>query len=252
MPENNDADRFVYIHLTRSMYLFIAISSLILFTLAVFLWLQGTIDQNITIAHNALYEQRAISGVFEFFSKYGMALIAAVYVVNLLLSYGIEELKSSYPLYILIFFSFGLGGLTGDLLKEVFDKARPVVELAGQISRTDIPSSPAFPSGHATKSMALALPYVLLISRSYHLNRIFRLMVFGIAILVCYSRIVLQAHYLSDVLAGIGTAFAFIPVAVFLSNKVYKIRKVDEKALERMVMKLGVALILLTVLLNLI
>jgi len=118
------------------------------------------------------------------------------------------------------------------LLKEVFDKARPAVELAGQIAQTHVSDSSAFPSGHATKSMALALPYVLLISRSYRLNRIFRLIVFSIAILVCYSRIVLQAHYLSDVLAGIGTALVFIPVAVLLSNKIYKVKKADEKDLE--------------------
>jgi membrane-associated phospholipid phosphatase len=247
MPNNNDSEKFIHIHLTRGMYLFIVISSLVLFLLAVSLWLQGTVDKNITIVHSALYEQNIISGVFQFFSKYGMSLIAAVYVVNFLLSYKVEELKSSYPLYILILFSFGIGGLAGDLLKEVFDKARPAVELAGQISRTDIPSSPAFPSGHATKSMALALPYVLLISGKFRLNRIFRVIIFSIAILVCYSRIVLQAHYLSDVLAGIGTAFAFIPVAVLLSNKIYKVKKADEKDLERMVVVFAVVLVLLTI-----
>ncbi len=247
MPEDNIRDDFIRINLTRKMYLFIVISSLALWILAVTLWIQGDIDRNIIIAHNTLYGDNVISGIFQFFSKYGMALITTVYIVNLLLSYKIGELKSSYPLYILILLSFGIGGIAGDLLKEVFDKARPAVELAGQITRTHVSDSPAFPSGHATKSMALALPYFLLMSGSYYLNRIFKLTVFSIAILVCYARIVLQAHYVSDVLAGIGTATAFVPIAAFLSNKIYELNRVDEQKLKRMVIKLGIVSALLTV-----
>jgi membrane-associated phospholipid phosphatase len=247
MPEDNVRGDFIHINLTRNMYLFIVITSLILWILAVTLWIQGDIDRNIIIAHNTLYGDNVISGIFQFFSKYGMALITAVYILNLLLSYKIKVLKSSYPLYILILLSFGIGGIAGDLLKEVFEKARPAVELAGQITRTHVSASPAFPSGHATKSMALALPYFLLMSGSYYLNRIFKLTVFSIAILVCYARIVLQAHYVSDVLAGIGTAIAFVPIAALLSNKIYELNRVDEKKLKRMVIKLGIVLSLLTV-----
>lgn len=247
MPEDNVRGDFIHINLTRNMYLFIVISSLALWILAVNLWIQGDIDRNIIIAHNTLYGDNVISGIFQFFSKYGMAFITGVYILNLLLSYKIKVLKSSYLLYILILLSFGIGGIAGDLLKEVFDKARPAVELAGQITRTHVSASPAFPSGHATKSMALALPYFLLMSGSYYLNRIFKLTVFSIAILVCYARIVLQAHYVSDVLAGIGTAIAFVPIAALLSNKIYELNRVDEKKLKRMVIKLGIVLSLLTV-----
>lgn len=247
MSDNNIKDEIIRIHLTRNTYIYIVTSSLILWILAVSLWIQGDIDRNIITAHNTLYEHNIISGVFEFFTKYGMALITGVYILNSLLSYKIEELKSSYPLYVLILLSFGLGAIAGSLLKEVFDRARPAVELAGQITRTHVSASPAFPSGHATKSMALALPYLLLLPGSYYLNRIFKITVFSIAILVCYSRIALQAHYLSDVLAGIGTAAASFLAAVFLSNKIYKLNKVDEKKLERMVIILTVVLLLLTV-----
>ena len=245
MSENNIRDETIRINLTRNTYTYIVTSSLVLWLIAVSLWMQGTIDRNIIIAHNALYEHSIISGIFEFFTQYGMVLIAGVYILNLLLSYKIENLKSSYPLYVVVLLSFGLGGIAGDLLKEVFDRARPAVELAGQITRTHVSASPAFPSGHATKSMALALPYFLLSSGSHHLNRIFKITVFSIAILVCYARIALQAHYVSDVLAGIGTATAFVPIAVFLSNKIYKLNRVDEKKLERMVTRLGFVLLLL-------
>ena len=250
MLEDNIKDNLIRINLTRKMYLYLAISSLVLWILAVTLWIQGDIDQNIIIAHNTLYEHNVISGVFQFFSRYGMALITAVYILNLLLSYKIEELKSSYPLYILILLSFGIGGITGDLLKEAFDKARPAFELSGQIARTHISDSSAFPSGHATKSMALALPYFLLISGNHRLNTVFRFTVLGIAIVVCYSRIILQAHFVSDVLAGAGTAIVFLPVAVFLSNKIYKLKKLNKETINRKIIIFAVILVLLTVFLS--
>jgi len=250
MLEDNVKDNLIRINLTRKMYLYIAMSSLVLWILAVTLWIQGDIDQNIIIAHNTLYEHKVISGVFQFFSKYGMALITAVYILNLLLSYKIEELKSSYPLYILILLSFGIGGIAGDLLKEVFDKARPALELSGQIARTHISDSSTFPSGHATKSMALALPYFLLISGNHRLNTVFRFTVLGIAIVVCYSRIILQAHFVSDVLAGAGTAIMFLPVAVFLSNKIYKLKKLNKETINRKIIIFAVILVLLTVFLS--
>ena len=40
-----------------------------------------------------------------------------------------------------------------------------------------------------------------------------------VALMVSFSRIFLGAHYLSDVLAGIGWVFLCLPVSVMLSNK---------------------------------
>jgi membrane-associated phospholipid phosphatase len=250
MPQNAIRDDVIQIHLTRNMYLFIALSAVILWIFAFLLWAQGAIDQKILTAQNSLYENNIIHGVSKFFSSYGMALITSVYILNLLLSCKIAELKTSYPLYILILLSFGCAGIAGDLLKEVFDRARPAAELAGQIARTQISDSPAFPSGHATKSMALALPYFLLISTKHQLNVVFRFTVLSIAIAVCYSRILLQAHYLSDVLAGIGTAIVFFPIAVFLSNKIYKLKKLNKETINRKIIIFAVILVLLTVILS--
>ena len=58
---------------------------------------------------------------------------------------------------------FGLAGVGGDILKVVFDRPRPFVEYAGEITTFSKAKTPAFPSGHATKSMALAMPFMLLI-----------------------------------------------------------------------------------------
>ena len=41
--------------------------------------------------------------------------------------------------------SFGIGGIAGDLLKEVLDRPRPFIEYAGQITAITHPKTPAFP-----------------------------------------------------------------------------------------------------------
>jgi membrane-associated phospholipid phosphatase len=68
---------------------------------------------------------------------------------------------------------------------------------------------------------------------------------------VCFSRIALQAHFLSDVLAGIGTALFFIPFAVLLTNKFYNKLKVDEEKLTLLSKRLTIIFIVFAVILGL-
>jgi membrane-associated phospholipid phosphatase len=76
--------------------------------------------------------------------------------------------------------------------------------------------------------------------------------VFLAALLVCYSRITLQVHFLSDVLAGIGTALFFMPIAVWITNSIYKKRKIDDRKLTLLTQKLIYVFIGLTIILCLI
>jgi len=114
-----------------------------------------------------------------------------------------------------------------DFLKEIIDKARPVITLSGQIAIRNINETPAFPSGHATKSMALALPFLLFASQKNSITIIVKILVFTTALLVWYSRIALQAHFLSDVLAGIGTALFFPPFSILFVNFSFIRKKVN-------------------------
>jgi tellurite resistance protein TehA-like permease len=66
---------------------------------------------------------------------------------------------------------------------------------------------------------------------------------------VCCSRIALQKHYLSDVLAGIAVALFFIVIAIWIANNIYKRRKMDEAKLTILNKKLGFVFIGLAVLL---
>jgi len=200
---------------------------LVLFAAAGSLWVQQDIDRSIVAAHNGLYEHALCLQAFELVSRYGMGVIALVYSLLAFLSSRREGLVKSRGVFLLIAFSFGLGGISGDLLKEVFDRARPAAELFGQILLTHVSDSPSFPSGHATKSMALALPFVILAVGKAPLIRALKLSVFVTALLVCYSRIALQRHFLSDVLAGIATALLFVLVARWVVNMFLKRQRVD-------------------------
>ena len=136
-------------------------------------------------------------------------------------------------------FSFAFGSIAGDLLKEVIGRSRPVMELTGKIMLSDLSDTSSFPSGHATKSMGLALPFVIVASNKDTITKIFKIIVLLFATLVCYSRIALQKHFLSDVLAGIAIALFFVFVALWIVNFIYKRRSIDEKKLSDLNKRLG-------------
>ena len=65
-----------------------------------------------------------------------------------------------------------------------------------------------------------------------------------IAIGVCFSRIVLAAHYVSDVLAGIGMALIGLPLSMMFANML--LRKMKPEQLPKLSFIWGVLLIFLT------
>jgi undecaprenyl-diphosphatase len=95
-----------------------------------------------------------------------------------------------------------LVGALADLLaiglKETFDRARP----PGEEALIGLPSSPSFPSGHATMSFAVAAFLSSLHPR-------LRLALFSLATLIAVSRPYLGVHFWLDVVVGaaLGTAF---------------------------------------------
>jgi undecaprenyl-diphosphatase len=99
------------------------------------------------------------------------------------------------------------GGLLNRALKSIFERTRPVHE-HGLTLETDW----SFPSGHASGAMLVygLLAYVLVL----HARPGWRPSIAAIAVLLIVfvgaSRVVLQVHYLSDVLAGYLSAAAWV------------------------------------------
>jgi lipid A 4'-phosphatase len=105
-----------------------------------------------------------------------------------------------------VFGAVALSGLIGDLLKPVFGRARPKLlfsdHLFGFTGLGAHADRWSFPSGHTITAASLAASLFLVYPRLWPLYAV-------AALLIAASRIVIDAHYLSDVVAG-----AFLGVAV--------------------------------------
>jgi undecaprenyl-diphosphatase len=100
----------------------------------------------------------------------------------------------------------GTGSLLNMALKAVFERTRPVHE-HGFITEDGW----SFPSGHASGSMLVygLLAYILIrhTPRAWHLP--VAITAVTLIVFVGFSRVLLQVHYLSDVLAGYASASAW-------------------------------------------
>ncbi|HTE42010.1 MAG TPA: phosphatase PAP2 family protein, partial [Steroidobacteraceae bacterium] len=102
------------------------------------------------------------------------------------------------------------GGLLNRLLKSIFERTRPVHD-HGLIAETNW----SFPSGHASGSLLIfgLLTYLLVrhVRRPLHLP--ISLLGMTIVVFVGSSRVVLNVHYFSDVLAGFVSAAAWVAIS---------------------------------------
>jgi undecaprenyl-diphosphatase len=206
--------------LSRKTILTIVVIAIVLWASAFLLWGQAEVDKWLLISHNGMRTNELVVGVAQAASKYGMPLIVLVYLLYLLFAFKYEKLRGAYRIYLLVFLMFGIAAIGGDILKVVFHRQRPFVEYAGEIIAFSNAATYALPSGHATKSVALALPFLLLIPAKDNWHKMVKILLATIAFSVCYSRVVLGAHYVSDVLAGVGMALICFPLATLLSNKI--------------------------------
>jgi len=174
MKKNTDFKDLIRIEISNTKVIAIFVAALLFYIAAVILWKQNTVDNNIVIHFNCVYENEMFLKLIKMLSHFGMSLITAFYALFLFLSFRKEDLKNERQLLFLILISFAFGGIGGDLIKEIIDKARPVITLSEQIAIKNINETPAFPSGHATKSMALALPFLLFASRKNIITSIFK------------------------------------------------------------------------------
>jgi len=97
------------------------------------------------------------------------------------------------------------------VLKTAFDRPRPHVG-----SPVELPGSPAFPSGHTSGSFAVLVLAALLLSERAE-PRV-RLLAVGAAlaaaVVVAATRVMLDAHYLTDVVAGACLGLAVVGLAL--------------------------------------
>lgn len=116
-----------------------------------------------------------------------------------------------------------------EVLKGLFDRARPCVSLAdvrlsplyGCVEAAD----PAFPSGHTARAVALATLFLLGMSRRAGLTMTV------VAALIAASRVYLGVHWPTDVLGGIAVGAGLALVVWTLQGRVRAYRNARDRVL---------------------
>jgi membrane-associated phospholipid phosphatase len=130
-----------------------------------------------------------------------------VFALFFLLFRYIFRLKEAANRFLYLFLAVAGSGLIVDVLKFVFGRARPKLFFEQNIYGIKFFGTEhlyySLPSGHSATAFSLALSAALFFPR-------FALALFGVAVLIAFSRIAVSAHYLSDTVAGayIGVVFA--------------------------------------------
>lgn len=239
-------DSLITVRLSPLALRLVVIAAVTMAILSLLLWMERDFDRDFLLAHNPWRESPALVALCHAISRFGMSVICLLVLACIAVSYRLPAFAEARPVLLVVVLSFAAAALIGTLLKEILGRPRPIAELAGQLNAAVRHGSPSFPSGHAAKSMALALPFVLIVPAGSFAMRLVKLALLLVASLVCYSRIVLGAHYLSDVLAGAALALACVPIAVAASNAIYTRGKVDSGKLNSVIKRLSAVLFALT------
>jgi undecaprenyl-diphosphatase len=232
--------------LSASALRFVVAASVAIAILSLALWFERDFDRGFLLAHNPLRDHPAVVALCGALTRFGMSAICLLLIASAAASNRFPALREARPVLLVVLLSFAAAGLADTLLKELLGRARPIADLAGQLNVASRHDSPSFPSGHAAKSLALALPFVLIVPAGSVVVRLVKLALLLVASLVCYSRIVLGAHYLSDVLAGAALALACVPAAMAAANFLYARGKVTPENLNTAVTKWMAVLFALT------
>ena len=159
-------------------------------------------------------------------STYGREIVWSAVIVFMLIFAGWKGKKIA----VIIVISFLIIMPLNTLLKNFFERVRPVVERQ-EIhvpQKTDF----AYPSGHASIVSGGALILMVLFRKEKEL--IFSTILAGEAALVCLSRIYVGDHYFFDVIGGIllGTGISLMSISLskYLDPVITGVRKYLEKA----------------------
>ena len=156
----------------------------------------------------------------------GVVLLGA-----LLASVASASWRHLRPVFLATLMSLAISGVAGDVLKEIVERPRP--RTAHPELRLPAPESTtsSFPSGHSTKAVALALPFLIFAIGWRGWEGAIKASLAGLALSVCASRVVLGAHYLSDVTGGLAMALSGLPLAALASGAI--LRTMSSSDLER-------------------
>jgi undecaprenyl-diphosphatase len=163
------------------------------------------LTNNIYIVDNSFYKlvihNDILTFIMKFITNFGSYLY--IFIISLILLVFNKNKKDLKKLYTISL----LSSILNEVLKRVFKRPRPsyqhLVSIGGY----------SFPSGHAAVSLTFYGYLIYLVYKSNYSNRIkipiIVLLIFLI-LLIGYSRVYLNVHYFSDVLAGFMASLIFL------------------------------------------
>jgi undecaprenyl-diphosphatase len=110
-------------------------------------------------------------------------------------------------------------GILLKIVKNIFQRHRPPNPLIANVSGF------SFPSGHSFSSFTFVgvLIYMLWQSKTkIQLKWAGTVFLFVLATVIAFSRVYLQVHYASDVIAGFCLSFIWLSLCIFILKKVNK------------------------------
>ena len=122
---------------------------------------------------------------------------------------------------LLISANLAVSSLVGYLFKHIFCRARPEFALVQE-------SSFSFPSMHAVVSVAvfgMLIFFAIKYLKNKPLKICLSILFATIILLVCFSRLYLGVHYLTDILAGMSLSAAILIWTIYLTNHIKTSKK---------------------------
>jgi undecaprenyl-diphosphatase len=173
--------------------------------------------KNLVFAHpwlTSFFTKVTFFGSFQF----GLFVVILFTSIALLLFFTTSKNKYLEEYLYIFYLVIGISSGLTYLLKTFFQRLGPV-------GRFLLESDYSFPSGHSTFSLAFFGVTYYLFKHNFknEYNKIiFFAVMYLMIILVGLSRLVLDAHYLSDVLAGYMVAFFGLWVGIYVYKKKLK------------------------------
>ena len=114
----------------------------------------------------------------------------------------------------LLFYIFSVAGanIAFIVIKMVVQRVRPNSEILSIATHS-------FPSGHATMATVMSLALYLILAKRVHSVGLALLLLIGCIVwpvIIAFSRVYLDVHWLSDVIAGIGLGLFWVTFIVLL------------------------------------
>ena len=149
---------------------------------------------------------------FKYFTEIGNGFIAAGFVIPLLCLISDKFKAFNFvPLSALIFPTIYMGLINSFLKKEFFAFERPGfyefknIEYLEPVFKYD-----SFPSGHAATIFVIVFIWLgLAVKKGFKLKPYLYAILITLASFVAISRVIIGAHWVSDILASLGIAFLF-------------------------------------------